>query len=569
MSLDRRQFLEACSGLGLTGIFPGALYTQVVGADDPTITTDHVAAAETVAGLSFTAEERELLVESLNEFLEGYEAMRTHDVPNRRAPAFTFDPRRGGAEVPDVPASEDGAEVSLPETARPERDEDLAFASVPTLAHLLRSRQVTSVELTELALERLRRYDPDLNAVVTYTEERALDAARRADRELDAGEWRGPLHGVPYGAKDLLAVEGYKTTWGAAPYQDQRIDETATVVRKLDEAGAVLVAKLSLGALAWGDVWYGGTTKNPWNLDQGSSGSSAGPAAAVSAGCVPFAIGSETLGSIVSPSTRTGVTGHRPTFGAVSRDGAMTLSWSMDKLGPIARSAVDCGLVYDAIRGADAADPAAIDVPFPFDPSVDPASLRVGYARSAFEGDYDNREADQRTLQVLRDRGVTLEPVELPADLPVGAMLGTLDVEAAAAFDGLTRSDRIDELVRQGEDTWPNVFRAARFVPGVEFLQMNRLRVRLMEQMHALMSDLDVLVSPSFEGGVLGITNLTGHPCVCLPNALRPVEEGPDERRRPGSISLIGPLYRDAAPLTLAHAIQQETDFHTRRPPIE
>jgi len=569
MALDRRQFVEACSSLGLTGIFPGVLYAEVVDDEVQEITTEHVAAAETLAGLSFTAEERDLVVENLNEFLEGYEQMRAHDVPNSRAPAFTFDPRRGGAEVPEVPADADGADVSLPAVERPASDEDLAFASIPTLASLLREREVTSVELTELALRRLRRHDPDLNAVITYTEERALEAARQADRELDAGDWRGPLHGVPYGAKDLLAVEGYKTTWGGEPYKQQHIDETATVVEKLDDAGAVLVAKLSLGALAWGDVWYGATTKNPWNLDQGSSGSSAGPAAAVAAGCVPFAIGSETLGSIVSPSTRCGITGHRPTFGAVSRDGAMALSWSMDKLGPMTRSALDCGLVYDVIRGGDAGDPASRDVPFPFDPSTDPTALRVGYAQAAFEGDYDNKEADHSTLEVLRDRGVDLQPVALPSDLPVGALLGTLDVEAATAFDALTRSDRIDELTRQGEDTWPNVFRSARFVPGVEFLQMNRLRVRLMEQMHSLMSDLDVLVSPSFEGGVLGITNLTGHPCVCLPNALRPVDEGPDSRRQPGSISLIGPLYRDAAPLTLAHAIQQETDFHTRRPPIE
>jgi Asp-tRNA(Asn)/Glu-tRNA(Gln) amidotransferase A subunit family amidase len=569
MALDRRQFVEACSSLGLTGVLPGLLYAEVVDDDEQEITTEHVAAAEAIAGLSFTEEERELLVDNLNEFLEGYEQMRAHDVPNSRAPAFTFDPRRGGAEVPEVPADADGADVSLPAAERPASDEDLAFASIPTLASLLREREMTSVELTELALRRLQRHDPDLNAVITYTEERALEAARRADQELDAGDWRGPLHGVPYGAKDLLAVEGYTTTWGGEPYKQQRIDETATVVEKLDDAGAVLVAKLSLGALAWGDVWYGATTKNPWNLDQGSSGSSAGPAAAVSAGCVPFAIGSETLGSIVSPSTRTGITGHRPTFGAVSRDGAMALSWSMDKLGPMTRSALDCGLVYDVIRGGDAGDPASRDVPFPFDPSTDPTALRVGYAQAAFENDYDNKQADHSTLEVLRDRGVDLQPVALPSDLPVGALLGTLDVEAATAFDALTRSDRIDELTRQGEDTWPNVFRSARFVPGVEFLQMNRLRVRLMEQMHALMSDLDVLVSPSFEGGVLGITNLTGHPCVCLPNALRPVDEGPDSRRQPGSISLIGPLYRDAAPLTLAHAIQQETDFHTRRPPIE
>jgi len=572
MSLDRRQFVQACSSLGLTGLFPGALYAQVAeeqdGEDESPITTEHIAAAETIAGLSFTTEERKLLVENLNENLGQYEAMREHELPNARAPATTFDPRRGGADVPNVSPDEDGADAPLPPVERPGADEDLAFASIPELATLLRSRQVTSEELTELYLQRLRRYDDELRAVITYTEDRALKAARRADEELDAGEWRGPLHGVPYGAKDLLAVEGYETTWGAEPYKNQQIDETATVIETLDAAGAVLVAKLSLGALAWGDVWYDATTKNPWNLDQGSSGSSAGPAAAVSAGCVPFALGSETLGSIVSPSTRCGVTGHRPTFGAVSRHGAMALSWTMDKLGPIARSALDCALVYDALRGADPKDPASVDAPFPFDADRPPSGLRVGYLKAAFEEDYDNKAADQKTLDVLRGLGVDLEPVEWGVDVPVDALLNTLDVEAAAAFDQLTRSGGIDEMVRQGTDTWPNVFRTARHVPAVEHVQMNRLRVDLMEQAHATMQELDVLVSPSFGGGTLGITNLTGHPCVCLPNALRPVEEGPDVRRQPGSISFIAPLYRDDRALTLAHAVQQETDIHTRRPPI-
>jgi Asp-tRNA(Asn)/Glu-tRNA(Gln) amidotransferase A subunit family amidase len=569
MSVDRRQFLEACSAAGLSGLFPGVLYAQVAAEDDESpITVDHVAAAETIAGVSFTDEERELLVENLNENLDQYEAMRSQNVPNSRAPASTFDPRRGGAEIPDVAPGEDGATVSLPSLDRPSSDEDLAFASIPELADLLRTRQVTSVELTELFLARLRQYDADLNAVITYTEERALEAARRADEQLEAGDWRGPLHGIPYGAKDLLAVEGYKTTWGATPYKDQVIDETATVIRTLDEAGAVLVAKLSLGALAWGDVWYDATTKNPWNLDQGSSGSSAGPAAAVAAGCVPFAIGSETLGSIVSPSTRCGVTGHRPTFGAVSRHGAMALSWTMDKLGPIARSALDCALVYDALRGGDPNDPASVDVPFPFDASRDGGDLRVGYLKEAFSEDYDNHSADQKTLEVLRGLVGDLTPVSWDTDVPVGALLNTLDVEAASAFDELTRSGGIDEMVRQGEDTWPNVFRTARFVPAVEHTQMSRLRVDLMQQAHAVMQDLDVLVSPSFGGGTLGITNLTGHPCVCIPNALRPVEEGPDVRRQPGSISFIAPLYRDHKALTLAHAVQQETSIHTRRPPI-
>lgn len=568
MPLDRRNFLESCAALGLTGLFPGALYAQVAEDDDPAITVDHIAAAETIAGLSFTDEERELMVEGLNEKLEQYKSLREVSIPNDVVPASTFDPRIGGAEISNI---DDAMEWMPRPVERPASDEDLAFMTVAELSYLLTTRQVTSMELTELYLRRLKEYDPTLKFVVTFTEERARRQAQRADEELDAGQWRGPLHGIPWGAKDLLAVEGYKTTWGATPYQDQEIDETAAVVQKLDEAGAVLVAKLTLGALAWGDVWFGGTTKNPWNVEQGSSGSSAGPGSAVAAGCVGFAIGSETLGSIVSPSTRNGVTGHRPTFGAVPRTGAMALSWTMDKLGPMARSAEDCALVFNAIRGADPGDPSSVEVPFPYDATLDVGTLRVGYLEEAFDGDYDNAEADQRTLTVLRDMiGLELQPMSLPTDLPVDAMLNTLDVEAASAFDELTRSGGIDEMVRQGENTWPNVFRTARFVPAVEHVQMSRARTKLMQEMHAVMQEVDVFVSPSFRGGTLGITNLTGHPCVCLPNAFRPLEDQPDSpRRQPGSITFVGSLYRDDQVIRLAQAYQRQTDFHRRRPPIE
>jgi Asp-tRNA(Asn)/Glu-tRNA(Gln) amidotransferase A subunit family amidase len=574
VSIHRRAFLEACSAVGLTGtLLPGAVYAQVDD-DDAEITVDHIAAAETVAGVSFTPEEREMMVDALNENLEQYGAIREMDLPNGRPPAEVFDPRVGGAEIPEAAGHRDGADVALPAVERPSDSEDLAFAGVATLASLLRRGEVTSVELTELYLQRLRRYDDRLHAVITYTEDRAMQAAERADREMAEGNWRGPLHGIPYGAKDLLAVEGYTTTWGAEPYKQQTIDETAAVVERLDEAGAVLVAKLSLGALAWGDVWYDAKTRNPWNIEQGSSGSSAGPGAAVSAGCVPFAIGSETLGSIVSPSTRNGVTGHRPTFGTVSRHGAMALSWTMDKLGPMTRSALDAALVYDAIRGRDARDPSTVDAPFPFDPTSPLSDLTVGVLEGAFEGDYDNADADRQTLEVLRGMGVEMTPVELPGDLPVGAMLSTLDVEAASAFDRLTRTDGIDEMVRQSKDAWPHVFRTARMVPAVEHVQMRRARTELMKKTHAALDGIDVFVSPSFQGGVLGITNLTGHPCVCVPNAFRPAESEdgeeapPDYRKQPGSISFVGALYRDDAALRLAHAYQQETDFDERRPPI-
>ena len=571
MTFDRRRFLESCSALGLTGLFPGALYAQIEEApsdEDGPITTEHVAAAETIAGLSFNAEERELIAEGLNEKLQQVEALREVELPNAVVPSSTFDPRIGGAEIPtdDTPMRWTPRPVE-----RPASDEDLAFMTVGELAYLLSTQQVTSIELTELYLRRLREHDPVLKAVITYTEDRARRQAEQADAEIAAGNWRGPLHGIPWGAKDLLAVEGYKTTWGAAPYQDQTLDETAAVVRMLDEAGAVLVAKLTLGALAWGDVWYGGETKNPWNVEQGSSGSSAGPGSAVAAGCVGFAIGSETLGSIVSPSTRNGITGHRPTYGAVPRTGAMALSWTMDKLGPMARSAEDCALIFDAIRGADPGDPASVDMPFPYQQGVDVTALRVGYLPDAFEGDYDNAAADQATLTVLRDDlGLDLQPMALPTDMPVDAILNTLDVEAAAAFDELTRTRGVDAMVRQGENTWPNVFRTARFVPAVEHVQMSRARTVLMQRVHEVMQDVDVFVSPSYRGGTLGITNLTGHPCVCVPNAFRPLEDAPDSpRREPDSVTFVAPLYQDHHAIVLAQAYQGVTDFHRRRPPIQ
>ena len=592
--MDRRRFLQACSALGLSGtLFPGALYARVseqtpTGStsqqtlDGPAlrestaadglsvaITPEQVASAAAVAGLEFTVEERTMIAEDLTEALSGYESLRDIGLPNSRVPSMTFDPRIGGAELPSK-TRRDGLQMEFETAERPARDEDLAFAGVRTLATLLRTRQVSSVELTELFLSRLRRYDDQLQAVISYTEKRAMDAARAADRELDAGEWRGPLHGVPYGAKDLLAIEGYPTTWGAKPYKNQTINETATVIRKLDDAGAVCVAKLSLGALAWGDVWFGGTTKNPWNTEQGSSGSSAGPGSAVAAGCVPFAIGSETLGSIVSPSTRNGVTGLRPSFGAVSRHGAMTLSWTMDKLGPMARSVVDCAIVLNAIRGKDDADPSTIDLPFSFDPEQEISDLRIGYLQSAFEEDYPGVEADRAALNVLERMTSAIQPVEWPETPPAGPILNTLQVEAAAAFDDLTRSGLDDMMVRQERNAWPHVFRAARLVPAVEFIQMNRHRTMLMQEMHRTMEALDVVITPTYAGGTLGITNLTGHPCVCLPNEFALLEDADADspRREPRSFTLIGGLYKDAEVVRVAHAFQKETDFHTRRPPV-
>jgi Asp-tRNA(Asn)/Glu-tRNA(Gln) amidotransferase A subunit family amidase len=435
--------------------------------------------------------------------------------------------------------------------------EALAFWPVTHLAELIRSRRVSSVDLTRMYLDRLERYGPALECVVTLTEERALEQARRADAEIAAGEYRGLLHGIPWGAKDLLSVRGYPTTWGAAPYVDQVIDEEATVVRRLDEAGAVLVAKLTLGALAQGDRWFGGRTRNPWNREQGSSGSSAGSAAATVAGLVGFSIGTETLGSIVSPSTRCGATGLRPTFGRVSRHGAMALSWSMDKVGPICRSVEDCAIVMEAIHGPDGLDHTVLDLPFDWDAQARARALRVGYLRTAFDSEYDAREHDKDTLAAFRALGIEPTPVELPDEYPLAPLRIILTAEAGAAFDELTRTGLVDLME---DSSWPNTFRQARFIPAVEYIQANRIRSQIMAAMHEATQDIDVFITPTFAENVLLLTNLTGHPAVVLPN-------GFGEDGSPVSISFIGKLWGDAEALTLAKAYQDATDFHLRQPP--
>jgi Asp-tRNA(Asn)/Glu-tRNA(Gln) amidotransferase A subunit family amidase len=448
---------------------------------------------------------------------------------------------------------------------------------VTELAALVRTRRVGAVELTRLYLERLRRHDPRLACVVSYTEERALAQAERADREIAAGGYRGPLHGIPWGAKDLLAVPGHPTTWGARPYRDQTRPELATSVSRLDEAGAVLVAKLSLGALAWGDVWFGGTTKNPWNLEQGSSGSSAGSASATAAGLVGFALGSETWGSIVSPCTRCGATGLRPTFGRISRHGAMALAWSMDKLGPIARSAEDCALVFAAVQGPDGLDPTVVERGFAWPPGREPRTLRVGYLAAAFEEDRggqaedeaerrairEGQEHDRGTLAALGSLGFSLRPLALPGSLPISALSFILTAEAAAAFDDLTRSGRDDELERQVEQAWPNVFRQGQLIPAVEYIRANRIRSLAMQELERAMESVDLFVAPSFGGDTLLLTNLTGHPAVVLPNGFR-ASDG-----TPTSITLIGRLHGETEILAVARAYQQATDFHRRRPPLD
>jgi Asp-tRNA(Asn)/Glu-tRNA(Gln) amidotransferase A subunit family amidase len=546
--------ISALAGIIAASIFWVVYYNR--GASE--IHPRDLQSAEKIAGLQFTAAQRDSMLQGVTNNLNSYQALRDLEMPNSVWPSVLFNPM-----VQDMPLVRVQYPIDwqLPQNvARPENPEDLVWYTVAELAYLIRTRQVTSVELTELFLERIQRLDDRLNSVITLTPDLAREQARRADEEIAAGRYRGPLHGIPYGTKDLLALKGYPTTWGAMPYRDQVVDETATVIRKLEAAGAVHMAKFSLGALAWGDVWFGARTNTPWNTNIGASGSSAGSSAAVAAGFTPFAIGSETYGSIVSPATRNGITGLRPTYGRVSRHGAMALSWTMDKLGPLTRSAEDAAIVFAAIYGPDPADPTIIDLPFNYNPEFDFNRMRIGYVAAAFENDYPGKESDQATLQVLRSLGARLVPIELP-DFPVGALINMLNVEAAAAFDDLTRSGRDSEMVRQIRNAWPNVFRTARMVPAVEYIQASRARTLLQQQMLEATKDIDVYISPSFGGWNLGITNLTGHPSVVVPN-------GFDENGMPLSITFMGHLFHEGNVLALARAYQNATDFHRQRPPL-
>lgn len=517
-----------------------------------------IAGAEKLIGLNFTRAERDTMLPDLVENRDAYDTLRQVVIPNSVPPAIQFNPLPVGF-MPPTGKSEfilgPAGQVRLPENI-----DDLAFYSVRDLGILIRTRQITSLDLTRFFLERLKKYDSQLHCVITLTEDLALAEAKKADEDLAAGIYHGPLHGIPYGAKDLLAKKGYPTTWGAKPFKSQMIDEDATVIKKLNGAGAVLVAKLTLGALAWGDVWFDEMTRNPWNLEQGSSGSSAGSASATAAGLVPFAIGSETWGSIVSPSTRCGTTGLRPTFGRVSRAGAMALSWSMDKLGPICRSVEDCAIVFNAIYGPDGLDQSVQSYPFRYDALYPVRHLKVGYQRSVFEQDYENSKSDLATLEKLKEMGFELIPIELPK-MPINAMSFILSSEAAAAFDDLTRSNRDDELVRQIRNAWPNVFRMSHFVPAVEYIQANRLRYMVIQEMQKLMNQVDVYVTPSFEGDNLLLTNLTGHPCVVMPNGFR-------ENGTPVSITFTGKLYEEGELLSFAGAYQKVTDFNKKHPPL-
>jgi len=547
--LPRRAILKALTALGVgTLTFRRALAAQA--AQGVAVTPDMIKQAEWIAGLDLTAEERTSTARSVQRTLQSFAELRKFPIGYDLAPALTFFPApprqaTGVRRNQAVPAESHTAQ-------RPDSEEALAFLPVTELSALIRSRRLSSTELTKLYLARLKRFDRLLKCVVTFTEDLALKQAAKADQEIAAGAYRGPLHGIPWGAKDLIAYPGYPTTWGATPFKDRVIDEKASVAARLEEAGAVMVAKLSLGALAQGDLWFGGRTRSPWDPRNGSSGSSAGPASAVAAGLVGFAIGSETLGSIVSPCRACGASGLRPTFGRVSRHGCMTLAWSMDKLGPITRSMEDCALVLDAIHGADGLDTAAVDQPFVWPPQVSLEGLKVGYIEEP------NRPTDAREeLKVLRKLGFTLVPITLPDDIPVGAITLMLGTEAAAVFDELTRKH-----ISEGLNTWPDTFRQGQLVPAIEYIRAARARTKLMKAMAERMAVVDLYVG---SGQDLSITNLTGHPTVVFPMGFRER----NGRMIPGSVTLTGRLYDESTLLAVGRAFQQATGDHLKQPPIE
>jgi Asp-tRNA(Asn)/Glu-tRNA(Gln) amidotransferase A subunit family amidase len=625
----RRRLLAVTTAAGLsTTLFPGALLAlatppasaQSPKAADPEtlapITPEMIEQALLLSGLHFTEDQRKLMVEGLTSDREAILTIRKLNLPNAVAPSLVFDPVPGGAVLdterkpPRLGPAPSIASVSA------SNEDQVAFLTIRQLSELLRTRKLTSVDLTKLYLARLKRYDPTLHFVITLTEDRALKQAAAADAELAANKHRGPLHGIPWGGKDLLAVAGYPTTWGAGGFEDQHFDYNAEVVKRLDTAGAVLIAKLTMGALAQGDLWgskqHGARTRNPWNPKQGSSGSSAGSASAVSAGCVGFAIGTETLGSISSPSTRCGVTGLRPSFGLVPRTGAMALSWSMDKIGPITRSVEDCALVLNTIYGPDGHDLSVQPAAFNPDLTIDVRKLRVGYIKSAFdtptftppkppakplagkELDAYNKRVAQRkayfaqeaydakfntaALETLRSMGINLTPVDMP-DFPFGSIVPMLEAEAAAAFDDLTRSGRDSLLIGQAPYDWPNSFRTARLYSAVDYINAARARTLALAKMTEMFTPFDVIVTPS-EGEQLVATNLCGQPAVIVPNGLRgpdappslhPEDGAVNNEGGPGtpvSLTFLAPLYQDAKAVALAHAYQLKTGFHLLHPKL-
>jgi Asp-tRNA(Asn)/Glu-tRNA(Gln) amidotransferase A subunit family amidase len=549
MTVSRRDLLEVMAGLGIgNAAFRKSIAVAAEGrSEGEVITAEMVANAEWVAGITLTDDERRIVATSMTFARKNIAALQKVAIGYAIPPAVQFDP------VPGEHPSREGRGTVEPlkpagPVARPAGDADLAFLSIGKLAELIRTRKISSTELTKIYLARLKKYDPALHCVVSLTEELALQQARQADQDNAAGKYRGPLHGIPWVAKDLIAYPGYRTTWGAGHFKDQVIDQRATVASRLDAAGTVLVAKSTLGALAWGDRWFGGLTRNPWDVTRGSSGSSAGTASAVAAGLCAFGLGSETLGSIVSPSTECGVTGLRPTFGRVSRHGCMPLAWTLDKVGPMARCVEDCALVLGAIHGHDGLDPTAIDRPFHWPARRPVKQLRVGHLVMK-----DEPALPPADMEVLEGLGVQLVPITLPLDMAENIIRTILDAEAATVFDDITRAGVKDDI-----GLWPATFRRGRFVTAVVYLRAQRARTLLMREMARVFEKVDAYACT--QGTDLAVANLTGHPTLCLPN-------GFTRGGRPTALTFTGKLFGETELLSLAKSYQDETGHHLKRPP--
>ncbi len=520
------------------------------------ITKANLSIGAKIMALDFTEPELDSMLGNVQFQQANITNMRKFPLDNGTPLTLAFNPAIPGMKVP---SQQQPVVWNYPVIALPKNQNDLAYYSILQLASLIKNKKLTSVALTQFFINRLKKFDDSLHCVVSYTEDLAMEQARQADKEIATGKYRGPLHGIPYGLKDLFSVKGTSTTWGAEAYKNQIREEDAFVYSQLKAAGAVLIAKLTLGALAMGDVWFGGRTNNPWNLNRGSSGSSAGSAAATAAGCVPFAIGTETLGSIISPSTTCGATGLRPTFGSVSRSGAMTLCWSLDKAGPICRSAEDAAVVFQYLHGTDGLDASAVNVPFNYTGKTDWKKLKIAYAKNYF--DRDTTANTQRVLDVFRKMGVQLIPINFPdSGVYYGNLVRTiLSAESAAAFDEFTRTNLDDQMTRKNKNDWPNSFRSARFIPAVEYINANRHRYLLMQNMNRVFSQYDVIICPTFIGNQLAITNLTGHPALCMPN-------GFNRLGLPTSVTLLGKLYGEANLLAVGKAYQEATGWDEMHP---
>jgi len=539
-------------------VFSIGLFSLACKSSRGLITKNDVKAGEKILGINLSPAGVDTLIPYLSRNQRGYDSLRSKSIPLDIQPPMYFDPRPIGFEMSD---RNDPIEIPIKEDIIMPPKSALAFLPVTSLAGLIKSKQISSVELTKFYLARLKKHNEKLKCVISFTEEYALEQAQKADDLLANGTYLGPLHGIPYGIKDLFALEGYPTTWGAEPYRNQTINQTATVIKKLESVGAVLIAKLVSGALARGDVWFGGTTKNPWDLEQGASGSSAGSGSAMSAGLCAFTIGTETLGSIVSPANRNGVTGLRPTYGRVSKSGVMSLSWTMDKAGPLCRTAEDCAIVLNAIHGYDAADPSTTKIKLAANPKA-LNNYKIAYLKSEFDKDTSDRAANNiASLEVFRKMGYELVAVDLPKDIPYDGFDVILRAEAAAFFDELVRTGGVDKMVQQGRRSRANSLRQARFIPAVEYIQANRHRNILIQEFHKIISQYDALISPTFGGRQLLVTNLTGHPSICLPN-------GFDDKKHPTSFTIVGNLYDESSIINLAIAYQQITDHEEKHPPL-